>query len=50
VIGRRVSVTSDLDFGRQGEIVDVVDGMLAVCLDGETDVNLFDRFELEAAR
>ena len=35
VIGRRVSVTSDVDFGREGEIVDVVDGMLAVRLDGE---------------
>jgi hypothetical protein len=50
VVGRRVTVTADIDFGRSGEIVDVVDGMLAVRLDGETEPNYFQRAELEAAR
>lgn len=50
VVGRRVTVTADLDFGKTGAIVDVVDGMLAVQLEGESEPHFFDRHELEAAR
>ena len=48
VVGRRVSVTSDIDYGREGVVTDVVDGMLAVVLDGEADAHFFDRHELQA--
>jgi hypothetical protein len=50
VVGRRVTVTADVDFGKCGTVVEVVDGMLAVQLDGERGAHLFDRFDLEAAR
>lgn len=50
VTGRRVSITSDIDFGELGTIVGVIDRMLQVELDRTGEVLLFDRHELEAVR
>ena len=50
VVGRRIMVTSDIDFGEHGVIVDVIEGMLQVELDRTGEQLLFERHELEAAR
>jgi hypothetical protein len=50
VTGRRVSITSDIDFGELGTIRGVIEGMLQVELDRTGEVLLFDRYEVEAAR
>jgi hypothetical protein len=50
VVGRRVTVVADIDFGKSGTVVDVVDGMLAVQLEDEAEPHFFDRHELEATR
>ena len=51
VVGRRVVVTSDIDYGRVGEIIDVNDSLeLRVRLDGDPSPYWFRRDELQAAR
>ena len=48
VVGRRVVVVADLDYEREGTVTDVVDGMLAVVLDGDDDPTFYGRDELAA--
>ena len=50
VIGRRVVVVADVDFGKPGEIVGVADGLLMVQLDDEREPHFFARHELQVAR
>lgn len=50
VTGRRVRVVSDIDYGAEGVVIGVADGMLRVQIDQTGEVLFFDRAELEAVR